>query len=80
MAADVSRLPAIVVLLAYGLVYWLTCVGLLLVGALRGDQVRDRLRRVCDRIGRARTVPRSIPAAVLLLAAAVGVAGVAATA
>ncbi len=80
VGAEVEPGPATVVLLAYGLVYCLPCLLLLLVGAFRGGRVRRRLVRVYDRIGRARTVPRSIPAALVLAAAAAGVAGFAVTA
>ncbi len=77
VAADVGDGSAIAVLLAYGVVYCLPCLVLLLVGVTRGDRVRARLQGVYDRIGRARTVRRSIPAALLLSAAALGVATVA---
>ncbi|MGY1751958.1 GAP family protein [Blastococcus sp. SYSU D01042] len=80
VAADAGHGPAIAVLLAYGVVYCLPCLVLLLVAAARGDRVRRRLGRVYERIGRARTVRRSIPAALLLSAAAVGVATVAVSA
>jgi cytochrome c biogenesis protein CcdA len=74
VAAQVALGPAVVVLLAYGLVYCLPCLLLLLLGAVRGDRVRRRLGRFYDRIGRARTVLRSVPVAVLLSTAAAGVA------
>jgi hypothetical protein len=80
VAADVGHGAAVAVLLGYGVVYCLPCLVLLAVAAARGDRVRNRLRGVHDRIGRARTVQRSIPAALLLSAAAVGVATVAVTA
>ncbi len=80
VSAEVAHGSAAVVLLAYGVVYCLPCVLLLVLGAVRGHRVRARLRGVYDRIGRARTVPRSIPVAALLFTAAVGVASVAATA
>ena len=70
----------VAVLLGYGVVYCLPCLVLLLVAVARGDRVRHRLRGVYDRIGRARTVRRSIPTARLLSAAALGVASVAVTA
>ncbi|TFV80152.1 hypothetical protein E4P40_18050 [Blastococcus sp. CT_GayMR20] len=78
VAAEVTRGSGIVVLVAYGIVYCLPCMLLLLVGAFGGGRVQNRLRRMYDRIGGPRTVPRSIPAALLLFAAAIGVASFAA--
>ncbi len=80
VAADVGHGAAIAVLVGYGVVYCLPCLVLLLVAVARGDRVRHRLRGVYDRIGRARTVRRSIPAALLLSATSLGVATVAITA
>lgn len=80
IAADVGSGSAVAVLLGYGVVYCLPCLVLLLVGVARGDRVRHRLRGVYDRLGRARTVPRNVPVALLLSTAAVGVATVAVTA
>lgn len=80
VAAEVGHGSAVAVLLGYGVVYCLPCLVLLLVAVARGDRVRDRLRGVYDRIGRARTVPRNVPAALLLSTAALGVATVAITA
>lgn len=72
--ATVPTGQAVLVLAAYGIVYCLPCLVLLAVGIARRAQVRARLQGVYDRIGRPRTVPRSIPRAVALLglAAAVG--------
>ena len=78
VAADVSDGTALLVLACYGVVYCLPCLVLLAVGTVHGDRVRSRLKRVHDRIGRARTVPRSIPAAVGLFVLAAAVATVAA--
>jgi Sap, sulfolipid-1-addressing protein len=80
VAADVGHWSAVAVLLGYGVVYCLPCLLLLLVAVARGDRVRHRLRGVYDRIGRARTVRRSVPVALVLSTAAVGVATVAVTA
>ena len=65
------------VLAGYAVVYCLPCLLLLAVGTRHGERVR-RLQRVYDRIGQARTVPRSIPAALSLLLLAAAVAAIAA--
>jgi hypothetical protein len=51
------------VLAGYAVVYCLPCLVLLDVGTAHGERVRRRLGRVYDRIGQARTVPRSVTAA-----------------
>jgi ADP-ribosylglycohydrolase len=51
---------------------------LLAVGTRHGERVRRRLQRVYDRIGQARTVPRSVPAALSLFLLATAVAAIAA--
>ena len=66
------------VLAGYAVVYCLPCLVLLAVGTLHGERVRRRLQRVYDRIGQARTVPRSIPAALSLFLLAAVVAAIAA--
>jgi hypothetical protein len=66
------------VLAGYAVVYCLPCLVLLAVGMAHGERVRRRLRRVYDRIGQARTVPRSVPAALSLFLLAAAVAAVAA--
>jgi hypothetical protein len=66
------------VLAGYAVVYCLPCLVLLAVGTAHGERVRRRLRRVYDRIGQARTVPRSVPAALSLFLLAAAVAAVAA--
>jgi Sap, sulfolipid-1-addressing protein len=78
--AAVPTGQALLVLVAYGIVYCLPCVALLVVGITRRAQVRARLQTVYDRIGRPRTVPRSIPRAVALMGLAAGVATLAAIA
>lgn len=80
VAAGVPTGVGVLVLVLYALVYCLPCLVLLLLGTLHGDRVRSRLARVHDRIGRERTVRRSIPAAVGLALLAVGAGGVAAAA
>jgi hypothetical protein len=77
LAADVAAVPALVVLAGYGVVYCLPCLVLLLVGALRGDRVRRRLRVLHERFGSARTVPRSVPMAVGLALVGIAVGGLA---
>ncbi|MGY1592645.1 GAP family protein [Geodermatophilus sp. SYSU D00708] len=75
VTAAVPLTTGLWVLAGYAIVYCLPCLVLLAVGTLRGERVRRRLQRVYDRIGRPRTVPRSIPAALglVLLGAAVAV-------
>jgi hypothetical protein len=75
VTADVPLATGLWVLVGYAVVYCLPCLMLLAVGTLHGERVRRRLQRVYARIGQARTVPRSIPAALglLLLGAAVAV-------
>jgi hypothetical protein len=66
------------VLAGYAVVYCLPCLVLLAVGTRHGERVRRRLQRVYDRIGQARTVPRSVPAALSLFLLATAVAAIAA--
>ena len=80
LAADVPNGLGVVVLALYAVVYCLPCLVLLLIGVLHGERLRRRLRRVYDRIGRERTVPRSPLAAAGLALLAVGAASVVATA
>ena len=78
VAAGVPGGTGLLVLACYGLVYRLPCLLLLVVGTVHGDAVRSRLRAVHHRIGRERVVPRSIPAALGLLAAAAALVVIAA--
>ncbi|MGY1741681.1 MULTISPECIES: GAP family protein [unclassified Blastococcus] len=78
VTADVPLATGLWVLAGYAVVYCLPCLLLLAVGTLHGERVRHRLQRVYDRIGRARTVPRSIPAALGLLLLGAIVAAIAA--
>jgi hypothetical protein len=68
------------VLALYAVVYCLPCLVLLLLGMLHGETVRRRLARVYDRIGRERTVRRSLPVAAGLALLSVGAAAIATTA
>lgn len=78
VAAAVPDGTALLVLAGYSVVYCLPCLVLLAVGTLHGERVRRRLQRVYDRIGTARTVPRSVPAVLALGALAAVVAVIAA--
>ena len=80
VTADVGTGLGIGVLALYAVVYCLPCLVLLLIGVLHGERLRHRLRRVSDRIGRERTVPRSPLAAAGLALLAVGAASLVATA
>ncbi len=77
VSADVATGQAVAVLAGYALVYCAPCLVLLGVGALHGTAVRRRLSGVYERIGTARTVPRSIPAALGLVVLAGGVTALA---
>ena len=76
--AAVPTGQAVLVLAAYGIIYCLPCLALLAVGVARRAQVRARLQGLYDRIGRPRTVPRSIPRVVALMCLAAGVGTLAA--
>ena len=78
VTADVALTTGLWVLAGYAIVYCLPCLVLLAVGTLHGERVRRRLQRVYDRIGQARTVPRSIPAALGLVLLGAAVAAIAA--
>ena len=80
VSAGVPTGPGVLLLALYAVVYCLPCLVLLLLGTLHGERVRRRLGRVYDRIGRERTVSRSLPAAAGLALLAAGAAAVAATA
>jgi hypothetical protein len=78
VTADVPLATGLWVLAGYAVVYCLPCLMLLAVGTLHGERMRRRLQRVYDRIGQARTVPRSIPAALGLVLLGAAVAAIAA--
>ncbi len=77
VTADVPAGLGVAVLAGYALVYCAPCLVLLGLGAAHGASVRRRLGRVYDRIGSARTVPRSVPAALGLVTLAAGVTALA---
>lgn len=77
VSAGVGLTGGLAVLAGYALVYCLPCLVLLVAGVTAGDRVRGRLGRLHDRFGRARDVPRSIPAALGLGALAAAAAGLA---
>jgi Sap, sulfolipid-1-addressing protein len=79
VATDVPNGLGVVALALYAVVYCLPCLVLLLIGVLHGERLRHRLRRVYDRIGQERTVPRSPLAAAGLALLAVGAASLVAT-
>ena len=80
VAVGVPTGLGVLVLALYAVVYCLPCLVLLLLGTVHGERVRRRLARVYDRIGRERTVPRSLPVAAGLALLAVAAAAVAVTA
>lgn len=73
-AAGVPTAPGLAVLAGYALVYCLPCLVLLVAGLGWRRRVTGPLRRLYDRLGSERVVPRSLPvaAALTLLAGAVG--------
>ena len=73
-ATDVPTGTGLLVLVLYSLVYCLPCLLLLIAGLTWHHQITDRLRRVYDRLGGERVLPRSVPAALGLLLLAVVVA------
>ena len=77
VSAGVPDGQAVAVLAGYALVYCAPCLVLLALGATHGDAVRRRLGGVYERIGSARTVPRSVPAALGLAGLAAGVTALA---
>lgn len=78
-AADVGVGPGLAVLTGYALVYCVPCLVLLVVGTVWHDRVARRLVGVYERFGAARDLPRSVPKAVALTAAGLGLAVVAAS-
>ncbi|WP_369254095.1 GAP family protein [Geodermatophilus amargosae] len=78
VTADVPLATGLWVLAGYAVVYCLPCLVLLAAGTLHGERVRRRLHRVYDRIGQARTVPGSMPAALGLVLLGAAVATIAA--
>lgn len=78
--AELTAGFALIVLAGYAVVYCLPCLLLLAGGAVWGDRVGSRLRGLFDRYGRARVLPRNVPASLALAVLAVGIASVAVTA
>ena len=74
MAVGVPTDTGVLVLAGYGAIYVLPCLVLLVVGTVHATRVRQCLQGVYDRIGQARAVPRSAPAALSLLALSAAVA------
>ncbi len=77
VSAGVPTGQGVAVLAGYALVYCAPCLVLLGLGASHGKAVRRRLSGLYERIGTARTVPRSIPAALGLVVLAGGVTALA---
>ncbi len=80
VTAEITVGMGLLVLAVYAVVYCLPCLILLAGGAVWGDRVRSRLQILFERFGRARVVPRNVPASLALAVLAVAVAGVAVTA
>lgn len=77
VSSGITTPQAMLVLAGYALVYCTPCLLLLVAGVAWGERVRSRLEGLYLRFGRARDVPRSIPAALglgALSAAAIGIA------
>ena len=77
LAAGITTSTAVVVLLAYSLVYCLPCLVLLVLGLSHGDRVIGGLRRLQARFGTDATVPPSPKRAGAYVAAGLAVAAVA---
>lgn len=75
VATEVPLGVGLAILAGYTVIYCLPCLILLAVGLTNGDRVRDRLRRLVDRLGTG-TVKRSIPVAIVLTLLGVAVASV----
>ena len=80
VSAGLGAGSALLVLVAYAVVYCLPCLVLLALGLSHGRRVTDSLRRLHDRFGSEATIPPSWKRAALLLLAAVMVGAVAVTA
>ena len=76
-AASVPTDTGIAVLALYGLVYCLPCLLLLIAGLAWRGHITVRLQRLYQRLGAARTLPRSVPVALTMLVLASTVAGLA---
>lgn len=70
VAAGVSTPTSLLMLAGYAAVYCLPCLALLALGRWKGYPVRARLQPLYERLGSARHVPASIPAAAGLTVAA----------
>jgi hypothetical protein len=80
VSADLTPFTAVLVLVAYAVVYCLPCLALLAVGINQGKRVTDALRRLHDRFGSEATVPASRKKAMGFFLAALGVAAIASSA
>jgi hypothetical protein len=78
VTADIPTGTAVLVLLAYSLIYCLPCVVLLVLGLSRGDRVVARLRRMHDRFGTDAVIPANPVRAAAFMLASLGVAAIAA--
>lgn len=73
LAAEIHATSAVLVLAAYGIVYCLPCLLLLLLGLKRGERVVAALRRLFERFGTEATIPPSPKRALSLLVASMAV-------
>ena len=79
LAAQISTTTAVLVLVAYSVVYCLPCLVLLVLGLSRGEKVIAALRRLHDRFGTDATIPPSPLRAAAFLLAGLGAAAIAAS-
>lgn len=77
VSADLGTATALLVLVAYAVVYCLPCLVLLALGLSHGRRVTDSLRRLHDRFGSEATIPPSRKRATLLFIASLLVGAVA---
>ena len=77
LTAEVGAADSVLVLLAYGVIYCLPCLLLLVLGLTRGERVIAALRRLFNRFGTEATLPPSPRWAFAMFAAAAAVLAIA---
>lgn len=80
VTAQLGTVTAVLVLVAYAVIYCVPCLVLLALGLRRGERVTAALRRLHDRFGTEATIPPSRKRAAGLLLASAAVASIAVTA
>lgn len=75
VSANVKPLVGLLIIVGYTLIYCLPCLVLLLVGTINRDRTRNWLERIVAKFGTG-AIKRSIPAALLTVAAGIAVASI----